>query len=69
MFQVTTDTLVPPLLYYHSSQELEQTSTTVVGPVFSKSSPYRDVFDVSGAIGYSDAGTPRGSSAPREGRG
>ena len=39
-------TFIPSLLYYHSTQELEQTSTTVVGPVISQTSPYRDVLDV-----------------------
>ena len=41
-----TYTLVPPLIFYHSSQELEQTSFTVAGPVVVSSSPFRDVVDV-----------------------
>ncbi|MBV9947291.1 MAG: hypothetical protein JOZ69_10620, partial [Myxococcales bacterium] len=39
-------TLVPPLLFYHSSHELDGTSTTVVGPVVAQSDPKRDIFDV-----------------------
>ena len=39
-------TLVPPLLFYHASHELDGTSTTVVGPIVSMSDPKRDVFDV-----------------------
>jgi hypothetical protein len=39
-------TFIPPLVYYHSEQELEGTSTTIVGPFISQSSPTRDVFDV-----------------------
>ena len=41
-----TYTLVPPLLYYHAEHELDASSTTVVGPVVSRSNPKRDVFDV-----------------------
>jgi hypothetical protein len=41
-----TYTLVPPLLYYHATQELEQTSITVAGPIIASSSPFRSVFDV-----------------------
>jgi hypothetical protein len=37
---------VPPLLYYHSDQELEGTSTTIVGPVIAQSTRKRDIFDV-----------------------
>ncbi len=39
-------TFIPPLLYYHSDQELDGASTTVVGPVIAQSTPKRDVFDV-----------------------
>jgi hypothetical protein len=41
-----TYTLVPPLLYYHSSHELDSSSTTIVGPVVSQSDAKRSVFDV-----------------------
>jgi len=41
-----TYTLIPPLLYYHSNHEIDSTSTTLIGPVFAKSTPKRDVFDV-----------------------
>ena len=41
-----TYTLIPPLVFYHSWNELEQTSFTVAGPVIASSSPFRDVFDV-----------------------
>ncbi len=41
-----TYTLIPPLLFYHSTQELEQSSFTVAGPVITSSTPYRDVFDI-----------------------
>ena len=41
-----TYTLIPPLLFYHSFHELEQTSFTVAGPVVASSSPFRNVFDV-----------------------
>jgi hypothetical protein len=39
-------TLIPLLLTYHSDHELDDTSTTVVGPVIRQSDPKRDVFDV-----------------------
>lgn len=39
-------TLIPPLLYYHSYHELDEATTTVVGPIISTSTPKRDVFDV-----------------------
>ncbi|MGH7438616.1 MAG: hypothetical protein ACRENE_23250 [Polyangiaceae bacterium] len=39
-------TFIPPLLYYHSDQELEGTATTIVGPVVAQSSRKRDVLDV-----------------------
>ncbi|HLK38792.1 MAG TPA: hypothetical protein VKU41_18650 [Polyangiaceae bacterium] len=41
-----TYTLVPPLLYYHSEHELDASSTTVVGPVVTRSDAKRDIFDV-----------------------
>jgi hypothetical protein len=39
-------TLIPPLLFYHESHELDSSSMTVVGPVIARSDPKRDVFDV-----------------------
>jgi hypothetical protein len=39
-------TLVPPLLYYHSSRELDSTDTTVIGPVYIRDDPKRLVRDV-----------------------
>jgi hypothetical protein len=41
-----TYTLIPPLLFYHSEQELESSATTVAGPVIVQSSPKRSVVDV-----------------------
>ena len=41
-----TYTLIPPAFFYHHSSELDQTQTTVVGPVLSTSSPKQDVLDV-----------------------
>jgi len=41
-----TYTLIPPLLYYHSRHELDEASTTVIGPIIARSTPKRDVFDV-----------------------
>ncbi len=41
-----TYSLIPPLLFYHSRQEIENATTTVVGPVISTSNNFRDVFDV-----------------------
>ncbi len=41
-----TYTLIPPLLYYHRWNELEDSTTNVVGPVISKSDPKRGVFDI-----------------------
>jgi hypothetical protein len=41
-----TYSLVPPLLYYHTEQELEESQLTVIGPVVSKSNPKRSIFDV-----------------------
>lgn len=38
-------TLIPPLLFYHSSHELDGRSTTVAGPIIIQSDPKRDVFD------------------------
>jgi hypothetical protein len=41
-----TYTLAPPLLYYHSSHEIDSSSTTIVGPVIAQSDAKRDVFDL-----------------------
>ena len=41
-----TYTLLPPLLFYHSWDELQQSSFTVAGPIVASSTPYRSVFDV-----------------------
>jgi hypothetical protein len=38
--------LIPPLLYYHRSRELDGSQMTVVGPVVSQSDTKRDIFDV-----------------------
>jgi hypothetical protein len=39
-------TLIPPLLFYHASHELDSTSITVAGPFIAQSDAKRDVFDV-----------------------
>ncbi|MGD0677048.1 MAG: hypothetical protein ABSC94_16655 [Polyangiaceae bacterium] len=39
-------TLVPPLLYYHSTHELDDASVTVAGPVIQQSDARREVLDV-----------------------
>lgn len=52
-----TYTLIPPLLFYHRENELEEEKLTVVGPVLSKSNPRRDVFDVL-PLYYSIRGKP-----------
>ena len=41
-----TYTLIPPLLFYHSFKEFEQSHFTVAGPFVASSTPYRAVFDV-----------------------
>ncbi|MFO0670415.1 MAG: hypothetical protein U0235_12440 [Polyangiaceae bacterium] len=41
-----TYTLVPPLLFYTGSQELEESSTTVIGPVILQETPKRSIVDV-----------------------
>jgi hypothetical protein len=41
-----TYTLIPPFLFYHANHELDGSSTTVVGPIVTRSDPKRDVFDV-----------------------
>ncbi len=44
--KLTSYLLIPPLLTYHRQDDDNKTQTTVVGPVFSKSSPTSNVFDV-----------------------
>jgi hypothetical protein len=39
-------TLIPPLLYFHRTRELDENELTVIGPVVSESNPKRDIFDV-----------------------
>jgi hypothetical protein len=41
-----TYTFIPPLLTYHSEHELDASTFTVVGPVITRTSPKRDVFDI-----------------------
>jgi hypothetical protein len=41
-----TYTVIPPLLFYNKEKELEETRTTIIGPVISRSTPKRGVFDV-----------------------
>jgi hypothetical protein len=41
-----TYTLVPPLFYYHGTDELNESTTTVAGPVIAMSTPKRSIFDV-----------------------
>jgi hypothetical protein len=41
-----TYTLIPPLLFYNRDKEIEESRLTVVGPVISKSTPKRGIFDV-----------------------
>jgi hypothetical protein len=41
-----TYTLIPPLIFYHSYAELDQSSFTVAGPVIASSTPYRSVLDI-----------------------
>jgi len=41
-----TYTLIPPLIFYHSWDELNQASFTVAGPVITSSTPFRDVLDI-----------------------
>lgn len=53
-----TYTLVPPLLFYTSRQELEETSTTVVGPVIVRDTPKRSVLHVA-PLFYSLTGKPQ----------
>ncbi len=40
-----TYTLIPPLIFYHSYSEIDQSSFTVAGPVITSSTPFRSVFD------------------------
>jgi hypothetical protein len=60
-----TYTLVPPLLFYHSSHELEASSFTVVGPVIALSNPKRDVFDVA-PLFFHIQGKPQGGGVAEE---
>jgi hypothetical protein len=41
-----TYSFIPPLFYYHGTRESDESSTTVVGPVISQSTPKRAVFDI-----------------------
>jgi hypothetical protein len=41
-----TYTLIPPLLLFHGETENDETALTVVGPVITKISPKRSVFDI-----------------------
>jgi hypothetical protein len=41
-----TYTLIPPLLYFHKEAELEESKTTVVGPLILRSTPKRSIFDI-----------------------
>jgi hypothetical protein len=41
-----TYTLIPPLIFYHSFDEINQATFTVAGPVITSSTPFRDVFDI-----------------------
>jgi len=41
-----TYTLIPPLLFYHRYREIEQSTTTVVGPLVLGSTPKRSIFDI-----------------------
>jgi hypothetical protein len=44
--KLTKYTLIPPLLYYHSSDGEAGSQTTVVGPVYSKTTANSAVFDI-----------------------
>jgi hypothetical protein len=39
-------TLIPPLLYFHRTRELDESTMTVIGPVISQENPKRTIFDV-----------------------
>lgn len=41
-----TYTLIPPLIFYHSFDEINQASFTVAGPVIASDTPFRSVFDI-----------------------
>ncbi|AKV01881.1 hypothetical protein AKJ09_08544 [Labilithrix luteola] len=41
-----TYTLIPPLLFFNRTRELDESRLTVVGPVISESTPKRTIFDV-----------------------
>ncbi|MDP8999243.1 MAG: hypothetical protein M3O46_03940, partial [Myxococcota bacterium] len=58
-------TLVPPLLLYHASHELEGSAITVVGPVISRSTPTRDIFDVA-PLFFHIQGKPQGGGVAEE---
>lgn len=60
-----TYTFIPPFLYYHSVHELDATTTTVVGPVVSKSTPKRDIFDVA-PLYFHIRGKPDGGGVAEE---
>ncbi len=52
-----TYTLIPPALYYHHTSEVDEATTTVVGPVLSSTGPKRNVLDVF-PLYYSIHGNP-----------
>jgi hypothetical protein len=41
-----TYTVIPPLLLYHGEKESDESALTVIGPVISKTTPKRAVFDI-----------------------
>jgi hypothetical protein len=53
-----TYTLAPPVLYYHSTNEADEATTTVVGPFLSQTGPKRDILDIL-PLYYSIRGNPQ----------
>jgi hypothetical protein len=60
-----TYTLIPELLYYHSTRELDSAETSIFGPVIAQSNAKRDVFDVA-PLFFHITGKPETGGVPEE---
>jgi len=60
-----TYTLIPELLFYHSSHEVDSSQTTVVGPVISQTNEKRSIFDVAPFF-FHIQGKPETGGVPEE---
>lgn len=60
-----TYTLIPELLYYHSTREIDSAETNIIGPVISQTNDKRDVFDVA-PLFFHISGKPETGGVPEE---